>query len=278
MEKEIVFMVDNARLSEFNKIELCLENCDGFTLSTKDILDIYIVCHEKSCDRETNYLKASGYIRLRNEARLLLSDFISEGESESDFTLESRLKDCKDLCWVVFYTDKEAFFVSAGFDAVCDFHSCEIEYSNCASVDFLPNGEVLIGIGEHSTQPRRVDNDYPTVIEGFGEIFPDFKGFNEDDGRLLLHIDSACPFYPSDNEITLCLEITCKNKWWRGEKLELSFDAIEIYNFDFSSTMLDDPLFGIDIMPLQDGRLFVNISNFYHGVSLYCKKISVNTL
>ncbi len=279
MEKKITFKIEDTH--KLKRLLISCENCDYFTIYPKDILEISLLCYDDGIvnGRETSYTKVSGYIRLSENVNGELSDLGKwerrEGFDCSCSTLENRLRDCKDICWIDLYIGKNHYSLSAGFDPVCDFRYNEIEYSNCASVDFLPNGEVLIGVGEHSTQPRRTDNDFLSVIEGFDRVFPNFEGFGDtENGRMLCTLERANFFYPDESPLVLCTELVCKNKGWSSTELTLLFDAPEMQNFLFEREMLGSADFGLTIMPLQDGRFVVSFSDYFDGICFICKKIT----
>ena len=279
MEGKITFKITDTH--ELKKLLISCENCDWFTIHPKDILEISLLCYDDGIvnGRETRYTRVSGYIRLKESTREALSDLgkweKKEGFDHSFSILENRLRECKDICWIDLYIGKNRYSLSAGFDPVCDFRCNEIEYSNCSSVDFLPNGEVLIGVGEHSTQPRRTDNDFLGVIEGFDKVFPDFEGFGDtENGRMLCTLERANFFYPDESPLVLCTELVCKNKGWRGTELRLLFDSPEMQSFMFERQMLNSADFGLTVMPLQNGQLVVSFSDYYDGICFICKKIT----
>lgn len=265
---------------EYSYIKLVLENCEEFKIPIKYVSDIFISAvlnASHPIQKRASYFCDNGYIRLTEDAKKILSDHGKCATSDSDrdaCTLKNRLSEAKDICAIYLpRRDGQRLSITVPFDPITNLHDCELEYSNCCSVDFEEGGDVLIGIGSRSSMPKRTDNDYSSFIVDFDKIFGAFK-----DNRLLCkpqHIEAL--FYEND-EKSIEVSFSCENRGFEKTVFLLEFEHFDLEYLD--ADLGNEELFagerwGLDIFKTQDRGFLVTYSDFANGISFFCSKITL---
>ncbi|MBQ8196955.1 MAG: hypothetical protein IJZ73_02730 [Clostridia bacterium] len=175
-------IVNKEFLSGYKTISIVLENLDAYEIDVNDILDIYCVANQRG-KNEKNYYTSDGFIKISARAKDTIDSSIFENneiEKDVDNRLKNRLEllgGCVDMTQFFLKDDKiSELEIDVPYNPLeCILHGYEIELSNCPSYETDKDGNMIIAFGNRSKQPKRIDNNYAELIEGWRDAFGDYK-------------------------------------------------------------------------------------------------------
>ncbi|MBR2375079.1 MAG: hypothetical protein IKA88_02190 [Clostridia bacterium] len=171
-------------LQSYKYLSITLENCDDFRIDVTDILDIFCeLTPMKHGARE--YVAEDGFIYISARAKdVLESSCLQDKTKDHDLDeitrLQKRLEICERCADMVSFSlhdeNGKKVLVYVPYDPLTDCVSNElIEYSNCPSIETDVDGNMLIAFGKRSKLPKRKDNDYAGIIQGWREYFMEYS-------------------------------------------------------------------------------------------------------
>lgn len=161
--------VDKSSINDIKEITLICENFESFTIPSELIVD---ACFQIDYIDKKQFGTQSGYIKFANEAADILEKSFDDAEQ---CTLGERLLGYCDVCVMdVAFNDGTSCYTHIPYDPLVEsMHGAEIELSNCPSIEFDENNDLVFLFGEKSKQFKRIDNNYPDLIIGWKNQFGD---------------------------------------------------------------------------------------------------------
>ena len=252
--------IDKSTLKDIKSITLNTENVESFSIPSHLILDADFIILDKR-NKDDDYRTQSGYIKFANEA----ADII-EGKSDEDSdqcTLGERLLGYCDVCVLdILFNDGSSFCIQLPYNPLTEsMHGAEIELSNCPSIEFDENNDLVLCFGEKSRQFKRVDNNYSDLILGwkekFGDACPDIIK-----GRL----DGLSSF---GNDFEQNFDISFKSCNLPGKAIRLRF--INVTQCDLDLTF-DQAYCELRMSRTSTGKIYVDIEG---TLTFFCSCIYV---
>ena len=178
--KKIV--IDKEFVKGYESLFIVFENCDVYEINVADILDISCeaaLINEKGREYRTD----DGFIKIAaNTAKTAESSVLRDQAlgMEQDYRLKERLEMCGGCADMTSFSlkDKETgeFHIYVPYDPLERVVTGgEIELSNCPSLEFDNEGNMIIAFGKSSQQPKRKDNNYSELIAGWEEAFGQYE-------------------------------------------------------------------------------------------------------
>lgn len=258
---KIMKTVDKSTLKDIESITLNTENFESFNIPSSLLLDADFVILDKR-NKSDDYRTQSGYIKFANEAADITEG--DNGEDSDRYTLGERLLGYYDVTAVnVVFKDGSCFYVYLPYDPLEEsMHGTEIELSNCPSIEFDDNNDLLLFFGDKSKQFRRIDNNYPDLIFGwqdqFGTSCPDVIK-----GRL----DGLTS---SGNDFNRKFDISFKSCNLPGKTLCLRFFNVTDCDLDLS---FDQSYRDLSMSRTSTGKIYVDIQG---TVNFFCTCVCIN--
>lgn len=252
--------IDKSTLKDIKSITLNTENVESFSIPSHLILDADFIILDKR-NKDDDYRTQSGYIKFANEA----ADII-EGKSDEDSdqcTLGERLLGYCDVCVLdILFNDGSSFCIQLPYNPLTEsMHGAEIELSNCPSIEFDENNDLVLCFGEKSKQFKRIDNNYSDLILGwkekFGDACPDIIK-----GRL----DGLSSF---GNDFEQKFDISFKSCNLPGKAIRLRF--INVTQCDLDLTF-DQAYCELRMSRTSTGKIYVDIEG---TLTFFCSCIYV---
>ncbi len=175
-------LVNKKFLSNYKTLSIVLENCDLYEIDAKDVLDIF--CEAKLIsEKGKKYETIDGFIKISANASQTKEYSVlkyPETRTDWDYSLKERLKMLDGGADMTSFSlkdeNKRDIDIYVPYNPLEDIlHGSEMELSNCPSFEIDEDGNMIIAFGERSKQPKRKDNNYAELIEGWNEAFGDFQ-------------------------------------------------------------------------------------------------------
>ncbi len=252
--------IEKSTLKDIKSITLNTENVESFSIPSHLILDADFIILDKR-NKDDDYRTQSGYIKFANEA----ADII-EGKSDEDSdqcTLGERLLGYCDVCVLdILFNDGSSFCIQLPYNPLTEsMHGAEVELSNCPSIEFDENNDLVLCFGEKSKQFKRIDNNYSDLILGwkekFGDACPDIIK-----GRL----DGLSSF---GNDFEQKFDISFKSCNLPGKAIRLRF--INVTQCDLDLTF-DQAYCELRMSRTSTGKIYVDIEG---TLTFFCSCIYV---
>ena len=266
MEKIII---DKEFLKGYKSLLVVLENCDVYEIATEDILDIY--CEIELIGKKKNeYRTGDGFIKISASASQTVESLVLKDDeigTEWDHRLKERLEMLGGGVDMTSFSLKDnqgkEIDIYVPYEPLEDImHGSEIELSNCPSLEIDSEDNMIIAFGERSKQPKRKDNNYAELVEGwkdaFGELQPTV---------LKVKVGSLRTF--GGEEKKFMLSFTIKEKFCEKELAELMFmDCKDIAMEMFFPEKGDCE---IVMSKMADGRIYVGFDGL--GIDFICASV-----
>jgi hypothetical protein len=141
-------------------------------------------------------------------------------------------------------------------------HGNEIELSNCPSFEIDNDGNMIIAFGERSKQPKRKDNNYAELIDGWKDAFGDFEP-----KILKVKAESLSTFGDTQTIFSFCFKVCNKNS--KKDFAELAFincKGISVEMFFTKKRNCE-----IVMSKMADGEIYVGLDGL--GIDFICSSI-----
>ena len=265
MEK---IVINKEFLKGYQSIWLGFENCDVYEVAIEDVLDIY--CEAEQTDKKKNtYRTGDGFIKISARASQTIEVGIARNNeigTEFDYRLRERLEMCNGCADITSFDlrkkKKSEMEIVVPYDALEDIRGSEIEWSNCPSLEVDEEGNMIIAFGESSKQPRRKDNNYHELVQGWKEAFGDYR-------PEVLEIKSECLLTFGKGKMCVSLAFEFCDKNVKEKSAELVFMNCE----DLDMEIYFDAKGETDIVmsKMADGRIYVGA--YCLGVQFICESV-----
>ena len=271
-------VIDKEFLKGYKSFLIVFENCDVFEIDMADILDVYCVA-ELVNEREKEYRTHDGFIKISAKASDAIERSVlkrNEIGTEFDIRLKNRLGMCDGSADMTLFSlrdkRKRDLDIYVPYNPLEDIDHWEIEWSNCPSFDVDDEGNMIVEFGERSKQPKRKDNNYAELVEGWGEFFG-----NVAPEILQVKIESMLTFGKGQTNYSVAFK-GC-NKFSKKDTAELVFmDCRNVALEMFFSQKGDCEIM---MSRMMDGRIYVGFDGLALGFDCasvmeyeyYCKRI-----
>ncbi len=266
MEKIII---DKEFLKGYKSLLVVLENCDVYEIATEDILDIY--CEIELIGKKKNEYRTSyGFIKISASASQTVECSVLRNDeigTEWDHRLKERLEMLGGGADMTSFSLKDNqgqdIDIYVPYEPLEDIiHGSEIELSNCPSLEIDSEDNIIIAFGERSKQPKRKDNNYAELVEGWKDAFGDYEPT-----ILKANIESLSTFGDEVKNFSFAFKICDKNS--RKEYAELVFmDCKDIAMEMFFPEKGDCE---IVMSKMADGRIYVGFDGL--GIDFICASV-----
>lgn len=256
-------------LKDYKTLLIGLENCDVYEINVTDILDVY--CEATLINEKTDeYLTDDGFIKISIKAAETVESggyYDNELRTEWDHKLKERLEMCGGCADMTsFYLrDKKnrEINIRVPYDPLEDvMHGSEIELSNCPSLEIDGEGNMIIAFGERSKQPKRKDNNYDELIEGWKDAFGDYSP------RVLnVKVKSLSTFDEKQTNFSFYFKI-CDNNYKNNVAKLVFMDCKSIAMNMFLPEKGDCE---IVMSKMADGRIYVGFDGL--GMDFICTSV-----
>ncbi len=269
-KKKII--INKEFLKDYESLSIGLENCDVYKISTLDILDIYcqaLLVHEN----DKIFCADDGFIKISASAKDTIESSTAKNNligSNFDLRLRQRLEMCDGCADMTTFSlkDKQKYEINicVPYDPLIEvLRGAEIELSNCPSLEFDSEENMIIRFGESSKQPKRKDNNYTELIAGWKEAFGDYSP-----NHLTVKVDSLNTFGDKQTNFSCSFQICDKN---------CKIESSELVFLDCQNIALEMfyPLQGdcdIVMSKLADGRIYVGFDGL--GIGFICSSVLEN--
>ena len=138
----------------------------------------------------------------------------------------------------------------------------EIELSNCPSFELDNDGNIIIAFGERSKQPRRKDNNYAELIEGWKGALGDYEP-----KILNVVVKSLSSFGEEETNYAVVFEICddlCKEKRLKLMFMDCEGIAMELF-FPISGEC------EVVMSKMANGRIYVGFQGL--GMDFICASV-----
>ena len=266
MEK---ILVNRELLRRYKTLLVVLENCDAYEIDVDDVLDIY--CVAKQIGKQKNeYRTNDGYIKIAARASQTIECFVSRNHeigTEWDHRLQERLEMCgggADMTSFSLRDNKKCDIdIYVPYNPLEDImHGSEIELSNCPSFEIDNEGNMIIAFGERSKQPKRKDNNYAELIDGWKDAFGDFEP-----KILKVKPESLSTFGNTQTNFSFWFKVCNKNS--KKDFAELVF--INCKNLSVEMFFTKKRNCEIVMSKMADGEIYVGLNGL--GIDFICSSI-----
>jgi hypothetical protein len=266
--------IEKSNLSEIKSIFLILENCEDFCIDAKDVVDIF-VDNIKPCKTNENEFESNdGRLIISQKGMKNLSSFFAELEQNwcpdpETFSLKTRLLRYPNICYLeVKYKDGKKMMIHLPYNPLrCIIHGEEIELSNCPSAEVDKNGNMLILFGKSSHAPKRKDNNYRDLIDGFEKLEKTRVP------KVLKVKVVRIQFYNDKKGESFSMTFVDKDKDNHEKTFKLVFESFTDICIDCSASILQTEI-DLNISRLNDGKIAVQLGKV---INFYCKGIKLTT-
>lgn len=275
--------IDMNSLKDIKYIFFALENCEGFDIEAKYILDIWFDEIHRSVGPNQEDEVYDGRLVLSKDCLDLLSSVATEKYTDGttgldvydidSLKLRNRLLNCCDITQVyIYFNDGSRVWFFVPYDPLEEeMHGFEIDLSNCSSAELDENGNVLILFGKSSHSYKRVDNNYEDLILGFKDEIS-----NKIKKPLKIKIEEISNSESDYRCPRLFVDIHVQDKAYRNKYLKLVFEDIKELAFDIYPDILQKTM-ELWVSRISTGDIFVEFGaelNFYcqciKTYSVYC--------
>ena len=256
-------------LKDYKTLLIGLENCDVYEISVTDILDIY--CEATLMSKKGKlYRTDDGFIKIAASASATVESWVlreNEMGTEWDHRLRERLEMCGGCADVTSFSLKDKqnreMDIYVPYNPLEDImHGSEIELSNCPSLEIDGEGNMIIAFGERSKQPKRKDNNYDELIEGWKDAFGDYSP------RVLnVKVKSLSTFGEKQTNFSFYFKI-CDNNYKNNVAKLVFMDCKSIAMNMFLPEKGDCE---IVMSKMADGRIYVGFDGM--GMDFICTSV-----
>lgn len=267
MEK---ILVNKELLSNYKSLLIVLENCDVYEIAVDDIIDIFCVAEPIDKDGKL-YRSKDGFIKIAARASQTIERSISKDHKIIGTKLDCRLKERLEMLhggvdmtsFSLSDKKKSDIDIYVPYDALEDVVlGGEIELSNCPSLEIDNEGNMIIAFGKSSKQPKRKDNNYAELIEGWHDAFGDFAP-----KTLKVKVESLSTF--GDPSTNLSFSFKVCNKAAKKDFAEFVFmDCKDLY---IEMSFPQKGSCEIFMSKMADGNIYVGFPEL--GISFICSSI-----
>lgn len=262
-------LVDKELLKHYKSLLVVLENCDVYEIAVEDILDIY--CEAKPIGKMKNaYSTNDGFIKIAASASQTIECTISSNHqigAEWDRRLKERLEICGGGADMTSFSlrdsKKRDIDIYVPYNPLEDINrGGEIELSNCPSFEIDNDGNMIIAFGERSKQPKRKDNNYAELIDGWKEAFGDFEP-----KVLRVKAERLSTFGDTQTNFSFYFKVLNKNS--KKDFAELVF--IDCKNVSIEMCFTKERNYEIVMSKMADGYIYVGIDGL--GIDFTCSSV-----
>ena len=261
--------VNKELLRSYETLLVVLENCDIYEIAVEDILDIY--CVAKPIGKKKNqYYTNDGFVKIVARASQTIEYLVSRNHeigTQWDYRLKERLEMCG-IC-----ADMTSFSLRDNKKSDIDIYvpynplesivrGGEIELSNCPSLEIDNDGNIIISFGERSKQPKRIDNNYAELIDGWKDAFGDFEP-----KVLKAKAVSWSSFGNSQTNFSFSFKVCNKNS--KKDFVELVF--LDCKDLSFEMFFTNKRNCEILMSKMADGHIYVGFDGL--GIDFICSSI-----
>ena len=262
-------IINKEALSDYKTLSLALENCDVYEIPVEDILDIYCIA-EPTEEERNEYQTKGGFIKIAASASQTIECTISSNHeigTEFDHRLKERLEMCGGCADMTSFSlrdsKKSDIDIYVPYNPLEDInHGGEIELSNCPSFEIDNDGNIIIAFGERSKQPKRKDNNYAELIDGWEEAFGDFE-------PKVLKVEAELLSTFGDTQTNFSFSFKVRNKNSKKDFAELVF--IDCKNVSIEMRFTKKRNYGIVMSKMADGYIYVGIAGL--GIDFTCSSV-----
>ena len=262
-------VVNKEFLKGYKSLLVVLENCDVYEIVTEDILDIY--CEIELIGKKKNeYRTSDGFIKISASASQTVESLVLRDDeigTECDHRLKERLEMLGGGADMTSFSLKDNqgqdIDIYVPYEPLEDImHGREIELSNCPSLEIDSEDNMIIAFGERSKQPKRKDNNYAELVEGWKDAFGESQPT-----VLQVKVDSFQTF--GGEEKNFSVSFTIKKKFCEKEFAELVFmDCKDIAMEMFFPEKGDCE---IVMSKMADGHIYVGFDGL--GIDFICASV-----
>lgn len=266
-------IVNKELLRCYKTLLVVLENCDVYEIAVDDVLDIYCVAKQIG-EQKNKYRTNDGFIKIAARASQTIECLVSRNHeigTELDYRLKERLEMCgggADMTSFSLRDNKKCDTdIYVPYNPLEDIlHGNEIELSNCPSFEIDNDGNMIIAFGKRSKQPKRKDNNYAELIDGWKDAFGDFEP-----KVLKVKAESLSTFGNKQTNFSFCFKVCNKNS--KKDFAELVFINCK----DLSVEMFFAKKRNCEIVmsKMADGHIYVGLDGL--GIDFICSSIQEYT-
>lgn len=265
--KEILF--NKEFLNNYKSLLVVFENCDVYEIAVDDILDIYCVA-EQIGKKKNEYQAKKGYIKIAARASQTIECSVLENheiDTEMDHRLQERLNmcdGCADITSFSLNNDRKCDIdIYVPYDPLLDIlHDNEIEFSNCPSFEIDNEDNMIISFGECSKQPKRKDNNYSELIDGWNDAFGDFE-------PKILKVKALTLLSFGDKQTNFLFSFEFSNKNSKKDYAELVFIDCKTVSVEVSFGKIVDC--EIIMSKMANGHIYVGFCGV--GIDFICSSV-----
>ena len=152
------------------------------------------------------------------------------------------------------------------YDPLKDSFGNDKEYSNCPSFD-VENDNIKICFGDMSKQPKRVDNNYHQLVQGWCEVF-DYAP-----NSLCATFDGMTFFSSQNNGKNDCLKLRLKTELKTKHSKNPTFVFVGVDEFYQPPWGYGNDDYDVRMSKLANGKIYVSLGD--ENMQLVCDSISV---
>lgn len=206
-------IVNKESLSSVKYLEINLVEGETFVIYSKNIVDIYFEIEKE----DKNYYATNGFIVFDKKAQQTI-----ENDGDDDATFSEYLDSYADIYTITLHKqDGSSLRFFTEYDPIISVKSLEpIHFSNCPSLEFLPNKNMRVLFGKSSKNSRRTDNDYSQISNYstvFGNYMPEI--FNVNVNKFAIE--------KTENMLSLLANITILNEDSPIKEITVNFTDID---------------------------------------------------
>lgn len=265
MEKMVV---NKQLLSSYKLISIGLENCDVYEIAIQDVLDIY--CEAELISNSVGYFVLDGFVKISSRASQTLEAFdLRKNRTDSEFyyRLKERLEMCNGGADVTSFSLKDESGKSLEFYPPYDplqsaLRGSELELSNCPSLEIDCDGNMVIAFGESSKQPRRKDNNYAELVDGWKDAFGE-------NAPKVLSAKVKEIFKFGEDTTNYLISFKISKKFCKSGFAELVFWNCQNVNVEMNFPLKGDC--DIHMSKMMDGRIYVGFQGL--GMEFTCESV-----
>lgn len=195
------------------------------------------------------YTSDFGVIVLTSEAAGLPTDVYETDEGSTEtVTLEDRFGTICDIKAVTFVCkDKKLRIKVPCNPLVCKEVDIVVEYSEIPSFEKSFDGKRVIKFGKASCSGRRKDNDFGSVVRGYGDT-----ALKDVVGPLRVRADNICV---SRDYVSFCVSVKDAN----GKEIKAVFEFFDICEKLLSLDLRSERRRRLSVSKLHNGRIFAEL-------------------
>ena len=268
--------VNKEFLKDYESLLIELEIYDIYEIKISDIMDIY--CEAESIPvfkSDNQYSTDDGFIKISASAIHDKGLYRDEGKlikTNSGPSLKQRLETgdgCADMvAFSLKNSQNDEMRIAVPNNPLYEIlyaREGKIELSNCPTLEFDSEGNMIISFGE-SSKLKRTDNNYAELIEGWKEKFADYEP------QPLLQVKLIYFYSFSDEQTNFSCSFKICDKNCKIKSAQLEFLDCQDIRVEFSFPQKGDCK--ILISKLADGRIYVGFDGL--GIEFICSSVIEN--